>query len=257
MRAAMSLVRSALYQALFLPWTLVLGVLYLPLLLGPRLWTQRAAVIWIRGALFLQRAVLGLGYEIRGRENLPAGACVLAVKHQSAWETLIFHALLSDPAFVIKKSLLWLPVVGWYLWKSGQIAIDRRAGRKALARMAKAGRAALAEGRQVIVFPEGHRQPPGATGFYHPGITALYGDGAAPMIPVALNSGLFWSRNAFLRRPGTIVLEFLPALPPGLDRRAVADELRSRIEPATRALEAEALARHPHLASGLSGRAPA
>ncbi len=147
--------------------------------------------------------------------NLPPGACILAIKHQSAWETLIFHALLPDPTFVIKRSLLWLPLVGWYLWKSGQIAIDRKAGTRALALMAKAGRAALAEGRQVIVFPEGHRQPPGATGTYHPGIAALYGDGAVPTIPVALNSGLFWRRNALTRHAGTIVMEFLPALPPG------------------------------------------
>lgn len=253
----MTLARSVLYQLLFVPWTLALGILYLPLLLGPQRWAQRGAGLWVRGALVLQRAVLGLGYEIRGRENLPPGACILAIKHQSAWETLIFHALLPDPTFVIKRSLLWLPLVGWYLWKSGQIAIDRKAGTRALALMAKAGRAALAEGRQVIVFPEGHRQPPGATGTYHPGIAALYGDGAVPTIPVALNSGLFWRRNALTRHAGTIVMEFLPALPPGIHRRAVIGELRARIEPATRALEAEGLARHPDLASGFPGRAQA
>jgi len=151
--------------------------------------------------------------------------------------------------FVLKRELLNLPFIGWYLSRSGQIAIDRGAGMKALIAMARAARTALAQGRQVIVFPEGHRQPPGVTGTFLPGIAILYGEEEAPVIPVALNSGLFWGRNAFIRRPGLITMEILPPMPPGLDRRAFMDTLRGRIETATRALEAEALRRFPHLAS--------
>ena len=247
----MTLLRSACYHLLFIAWTLALAVLYLPLLLGPRLAVQRAAGLWVRGALALQRAVLGLAFELRGAENLPRGAAIVAAKHQSAWETLVFHALLPDPVFVLKKELLWLPFIGWYLTKSGQIAIDRGAGMKALSGMARRARAALAHGRQVIVFPEGHRQPPGVAGDYLPGIAMLYADPGTteevPVIPVALNSGLFWRRNAFLRRAGTIVMEVLPPMPPGLERREFLDELRRRIEGATRALEAEALRRFPEL----------
>jgi len=248
------LIRSLAYHALFGLWTLLLGILFLPLLAAPRLVVQKAAGFWAKGALVLQRRVLGLGYEVRGREHLPTkngrgGAAVIVAKHQSAWETLIFHALLPDAIFVLKKSLLWLPLIGWYLIKTGQVAIDRGAGMKALGAMARGARAALARGSQVVIFPEGHRQPPGVTGTYHPGAAMLYGEsgGAIPVIPVALNSGLFWPRNAFLRRPGTIVLQILPPLPAGLDRRAMLDELRQRIESATRALEAEALARYPYL----------
>jgi 1-acyl-sn-glycerol-3-phosphate acyltransferase len=246
-RIAMSWLRSGLYHPLFIAWTLVLAILFLPLLAGPQIGVQRAARFWIRGAHLLQRIVLGLTWELRGREHLPRGPAVIAAKHQSAWETLVFHTLLDDPVFVLKKELLWLPFIGWYMRASGQIAIDRAAGTRALAAMARAARQALAKGRQVIVFPEGHRQPPGVTGTYLPGVAALYGEGAAPTIPVALNSGLFWGRNAFLRRPGRITIELLPPMPAGLDRRAFVDALRARIEPATRALEAEALARFPYL----------
>jgi 1-acyl-sn-glycerol-3-phosphate acyltransferase len=245
----MTVLRSVVYHLLFALWTIVLGILFLPVMLAPRLVAQRAAGFWVRGALALQRLVLGLGYEIRGRAHLPRGAAVIAAKHQSAWETLVFHALLPDTVFVLKKSLLWLPFIGWYLMKTGQVAIDRGAGMKALGAVARAARGALARGSQVVIFPEGHRQRPGATGTYLPGVALLYAEAgdAVPVIPVALNSGLFWPRNAFRRRPGRIVMEILPPMPPGLDRRAFMDELRRRIETATRALEAEALARYPDL----------
>ncbi len=249
MTIVITVLRSAAYHGLFILWTLLCGLLFLPLMLAPRLVVQRAAGFWVRGALVLQKVLLGLGYEVRGREHLPSGAAVIVAKHQSAWETLVFHALMPDVIFVLKKSLLWLPVIGWYLLKTGQVAIDRKGGTRTLAAMARAARAALQRGSQVVIFPEGHRQPPGVTGTYLPGAAMLYGEGGGhvPVIPVALNSGLFWPRNAFLRRPGTITLQVLPPLPPGLDRRAMMDELRTRIETATRALEAEALARNPHL----------
>ncbi|HEY1720061.1 MAG TPA: lysophospholipid acyltransferase family protein [Magnetospirillaceae bacterium] len=245
----MIILRSATYHLLFSLWTLIAGVAFLPLMLAPRLVVQHAAGYWVHGTLALQRIVLGLRYEIRGREHLPEGPAVIAAKHQSAWETLIFHVLLPDTVFVLKKSLLWLPLIGWYLLKTRQIAIDRAAGMKALGMMAKAARVSLARGSQVVIFPEGHRQPPGATGTYLPGVAMLYGEGGGnvPVIPVALNSGLFWPRNAFRRRPGLIVMQILPPMAAGLDRRAFMTELRTRIEASTRALEAEALTRYPDL----------
>ena len=251
----MTLLRSFAYQVLFIPWTLFCGILFLPLMIAPRLVVQRAAGFWVRGTLVLQRLVLGLGYEIRGREYLPAGPAVIAAKHQSAWETLVVHTLMPDIVFVLKKSLLWLPVIGWYLLKTRQVAIDRAAGMKALGAMAKASRIALARGSQVVIFPEGHRQPPGVTGPYLPGVAMLYGEGGGnvPVIPVALNSGLFWPRNAFRRRSGKIVMQILPPMPQGLDRRAFMDELRTRIEAATRALEAEARTRYSDLANAAPG----
>ena len=243
----MTLLRSLVYQLLFLPWTLGVCLIYLPLLLGPRKLMQAGARLWLSGALFLQQRVLGLTYQIKGIENLPAGACLIAAKHQSAWDTMIFHRILADPAYVLKKELLSLPFIGWYLQKTGQVAIDRKAGMKALKLMVDAAKVAAAEGRQVIIFPEGHRQPPGVTGEYHSGIAALYSGLELPLVPVALNSGLFWGRNAFLRHAGCITLEFLPAIAPGMNRKLLMPELESRIETATRALEAEATLRFPQL----------
>lgn len=243
----MTAVRSLLYQLLFLPWTLGLAILYLPLLLGPRRVMQRAAAFWLAGALWLQRTILGLSFEVRGQEHRPAGAALVAAKHQSAWDTMIFHRLLNDPAYILKKELLSLPFIGWYLQKSGQVPIDRKAGIKALKLMVDGAKQAADQGRTIVIFPEGHRQPPGQAGEYHSGVAALYSGLDLPLVPVALNSGLFWGRNAFLRRPGVITLEFLPAIAPGMNRKLLMAEVENRIETATRALEAEALARFPYL----------
>jgi len=242
-----TLLRSLAYQLLFLPWTVGLCTMYLPLLLGPRKLMQACARLWLSGCLFLQRWVLGLSYQIKGAENLPAGACLIASKHQSAWDTMIFHRILADPAYVLKKELLSLPLIGWYLQKTGMVAIDRKAGMKALKLMVDGAKAAAAEDRQIIIFPEGHHQPPGVAGDYHSGVAALYSGLDLPLVPVALNSGLFWGRNSFLRHAGCITLEFLPAIAPGMNRKLLMGELESRIEAATRALEADAIARFPQL----------
>jgi 1-acyl-sn-glycerol-3-phosphate acyltransferase len=246
--------RSFLYQLVFLPWTLAISVLYLPLLaFSSRAFMNRSAALWLNGAVWFQKVILGLSIDIRGRENLPPGPVLIAAKHQSAWDTMVFHHLLPDPAYILKQELLSLPFIGWYLRKSGQVAIDRKAGIKALKLMVEGARKALGEKRQIIIFPEGHRQPPGATGDYHSGVAMLYAALDVPLVPVALNSGLFWRRNAFLRHSGVITLEFLPPLPRGLDRKAVMATLEERIEGATRKLEAEALARFPHLPKLVAG----
>jgi 1-acyl-sn-glycerol-3-phosphate acyltransferase len=248
----MTLLRSLAYQLAFLPWTLILAIAYLPLLaFASRRFTQRCAAFWLDGAIAFQRVLLGLSGEIRGRENLPEGAAIIAAKHQSAWDTLVFHSLLDDPAFILKKELLSLPFIGWYLQKTGQVPIDRKAGIKALKSMVEGARQAVEDHRQVIIFPEGHRQPPGIAGDYHSGVAMLYAALDAPLVPVALNSGLFWGRNALLRRPGVVTLEFLPPIPPGLDRKTFVKELKQRIETATRALEREALQRFPYLSANL------
>lgn len=245
----MTVIRSLAYHLLFLPWTIVLSALYLPLLVfSTRHFMQRCATFWLEGGLFLQCKILGLSFEIKGREHLPQGPVIIAAKHQSAWDTMIFHHLLADPAYILKRELLFLPFIGWYLQKTGQVPIDRRAGMKALKLMVDASRQAIADQRQIVIFPEGHRQSPGTTGTYHSGVAMLYGALDAPLVPVALNSGLFWSRNAFLRHPGVITLEILPPLAANLDRKTVMAQLQRSIETATSALEIQALQRFPHLA---------
>jgi 1-acyl-sn-glycerol-3-phosphate acyltransferase len=211
----------------------------------PTLLMRRRAVIevakaWGRFNLWLLRAICGIKVEWRGREKIPAGPLLVASKHQSAWETFALIPLFSDPSFVLKRELMRIPLFGWLMRKAELIPIDRGAAREALATMTRALHIALGEGRQVIVFPEGTRRAPGAAPDYKLGVVFLYAEGRVPCLPIALNSGLFWPRRGFLRRPGTIRVEILEPIPPGLNRRVFFKRLQSEIETATTALtEAE------------------
>ena len=167
-------------------------------------------------------------------------ACIVACKHQSAWETFALYALLDDPVYILKRELMWIPLFGWYTWKAGLIPVDRSAGMAALARMTARAQQALAAGRQLVIFPEGTRRLPGAEPSYKPGVVYLYGTAGVPCVPIALNSGLYWPRRSLLRLPGTIVVEILDPIPPGLDRQAFPPGCKTRIEHATTALVAEA-----------------
>jgi 1-acyl-sn-glycerol-3-phosphate acyltransferase len=233
--------RSTLYQILFLPWTLILCVGYLPLLVAaPRRVVQHAARFWLEGALWMQKYILGLSFEVVGAENLPKGGAILAAKHQSAWETMVFHRLVGDPAFVLKRELLKLPLIGWYMRRTEQIPIDRASRGTALKQMLDKGKRAVGQGRSLIIFPEGTRQPTGHAGRYHSGVFKLYDALGVPVAPIALNSGLFWGRNAFLRHPGKITLQILPSIPPGLAREAFMARLQHDIETTTLELERRA-----------------
>jgi 1-acyl-sn-glycerol-3-phosphate acyltransferase len=242
-----TVLRSALFIVFTWVWTLVLSILYLPLLALPRKAMLPAVRLWLTGTLGALRVLAGLSWELRGRENLPLGPFIVASKHQSAFETFVFHLLLGDPAYILKRELLWIPFFGWYLGKAGVIAIDRSAGTKALKAMVKGAEEAAAEGRPVIIFPEGTRAAPGAKLPYHTGVAMLYGALKVPVVPIALNSGLFWRRRGFAKKPGTLTLEALAPIAPGMDRKAFMAELENRIETATDRLVAEARERQPGL----------
>ncbi|MFO1152278.1 MAG: lysophospholipid acyltransferase family protein [Rhodospirillales bacterium] len=226
-------IRSGLFQFFCFTWTGLLMLLYLPLMGRSRRHLQPLAAFWCRGLLALVRVFCGIRWRVVGSENLQPGPILIAAKHQSEWDGLIFHLLLKDPVYVLKRELIEIPMFGFYLARLGSISIDRSAGFRAIKQMLPAVRSRLSEGAQVIVFPEGTRVPPGECQPYHPGIAALYQRCDAPLIPVALNSGLFWTRHAFRRLPGTITIEFLPPIPHGLDREVFLTELTTRIETAT------------------------
>jgi 1-acyl-sn-glycerol-3-phosphate acyltransferase len=235
----MTAIRSILFAVGALAWTAILSVLYLPLLVVPRKGIQKAARAWIRVLMSWLAVTCGLRYRIEGREHLPSGAAIVAAKHQSAWDTLIFHLLLEDPIFVLKRELFRVPFIGWYLRKAGNVGVDRAAGFRALKAMTPDVRRALAAGSQVIVFPEGTRSAPGASNPYQPGVAVLYADCDVPVVPVALNSGVFWGRRSFFKYPGVITLEFLPPMPGGLDRREFLKALAHRVETAAERLRLE------------------
>jgi 1-acyl-sn-glycerol-3-phosphate acyltransferase len=234
-------VRSVLFDATFYLWTILLSVLALPALLVSQRATIWISVLWAVVSLSLLRLIVGLSYEVRGEHNLPTGAVIVALKHQSAWEAIALWVLLENPAIVLKQSLARIPVFGWYMRKGHAIIIDRDAGAKALRLMVAAARSAVAQGRPIAIFPEGTRTPAGVRRPYQPGVAALYAQLGLPIVPVALNSGLFWGRRSFVKRSGRILVEFLPPIEPRLDRRHVMTELERRVEGATAMLIAESI----------------
>jgi 1-acyl-sn-glycerol-3-phosphate acyltransferase len=235
--------RGLAFNVAFFGWTAIAGIIGLPFLIAPRAVTMRFGRFWARIVLVLLRIIVGLDHEIRGLDRIPQGGCIIAMKHQSAWDTLILHVVFSDFAAVVKRELLLVPFYGWYAARAGSIAIDRKAGASALRRMVAAARPVAAQGRPIVIFPEGTRVAPGARLPYQTGVAALYQALALPLVPAAVDSGYFWGRRSFVKRPGRIVLEFLDPIPPGWPRRRVMAELEQRIEIAAAVLlrEAEAL----------------
>ncbi len=228
--------RSILFNLCNFIWSAAMHIVCLPLLFAPASWVWKAGYLWIDGTFFLLRLFGGLSYREIGLENLPRGPAIIAAKHQSTWETFYLSRRLNHPAFVLKKELLSVPLFGWFMRRIGMIAVDRSGKATALKKMVKDAGAAFAQGRQIIIFPEGTRVAPGQQKPYQPGIAALYGQLDVPVVPVALNSGLFWGRGAFMKKPGVIQVQYLPPIAPGLDRRAFMAELERRLEPAAKAL---------------------
>lgn len=238
-RAPDAFIRAIIFYLLFYLWTLVYGVLVIPFLIAPRSLCVAIARLWNRGAMALVRHVAGIDFEVKGRANIPGKPAVIAVKHQSAFETLALPIILDGPAFVVKRELFWIPIFGWYLARVGNIGIDRGAGPTALRAIVRRAREELTQGRHVVIFPEGTRVAPGAWRDYGPGVAALYTMLDVPVVPVALNSGLFWGRRHIAKIRGTVIIEFLPAIAPGLRRQQFMAELRHAIDEASDRLAAE------------------
>jgi 1-acyl-sn-glycerol-3-phosphate acyltransferase len=232
----MSWARAFAFNFAFFTWTAILGTVGLPFLFTPRSVTMRFGRFWAASVLVLLKLIVGLDHQIRGLDRVPRGGCIIAMKHQSAWDALVLPVVLGDPAVVVKRELLLLPFYGWYAARAGSIAIDRKAGAGALRRMLARARPVAAAGRPIVIFPEGTRVAPGERRSYQPGVAALYQALALPLVPTAVNSGLYWGRRSFVKRKGCIVLEFLEPIPPGRTRPRLMAELERRVETATAAL---------------------
>ncbi len=231
-------VRSLLFNLAFFGWTAIASLLALP----AAFLTHRPGAIhavarlWARGTFVLLKVLCRIDHRVSGLENLPAGPCLIAAKHQSAWDTMIFSQLVERPSFVVKRELTRIPLFGWVLARSEMVPVDRAGGTKALRNMVATARQRLQAGYSIVIFPEGTRTAPGQQRPYHPGIAALYRELGVPVVPVALNSGLFWGRRNFVKRPGRIRLELLPPIPPGSPRREFIARLEQDIEGASRRL---------------------
>jgi 1-acyl-sn-glycerol-3-phosphate acyltransferase len=234
------LLRSLVFNVLFYLNTALWLVIALPTFLLPYQAIMEVARTWGRINLFLLRAVAGIKIEVRGAEKIPAGPILVASKHQSAWETFALIPLFRSPVFIVKRELEWIPVFGWLMIKGRMVPIDRSAGPQALVKMTERARVELADNRQIIIFPEGTRRPAGAEPRYKHGVAHLYAAQNVPCVPVALNSGLYWPRRSILRYPGTVVVEILDPIEPGLDKYEFFERLKDGIETATARLIAEA-----------------
>ncbi len=233
------LFRSLVFHLWFLIVSVVMFLGAIPLFLGPRILVIRAAQLWAHLQLWGLRVFCGQTYEVRGQEYVPQDAALVAAKHYSMWETIAFMVLVDDPAIVLKRELLNIPLYGWYGSKMGMIGLDRSGKAKALRELKRVSEKAVADGRQIVIFPEGTRKTIGAAPDYKPGAAGLYSGLGVPCVPVAHNSGLFWC-GGWKRHSGTILIEFLPAIPPGLRRAEFMRELEEKIETATKALLKEA-----------------
>ncbi|MGI8569944.1 MAG: lysophospholipid acyltransferase family protein [Methylocella sp.] len=247
----MILLRSLAFHTTFYLWTTVLSLAGLPVLVKGRHRVQAYAKFWTGSSVWLLEKICKTKVVWRGLENLPRGGCIIAAKHQSALETLALTTKGADFSYILKRELIAIPVFGWYLKGAGQVAIDRAKRGQALPDLTRQVSEAIAQGRQMIIFPEGTRKRVGAPPEYKSGVGYLYTDTGAVCVPVALNTGLYWPRRGLSIHPGRVTIAFLDAIAPGLDKQSFLRLLEERIEAGTAELIAEALAADPSLKRAL------
>jgi 1-acyl-sn-glycerol-3-phosphate acyltransferase len=244
-------VRSLIFNILFYVVFLLWSVVALPTFLMPRAAMLKVANWWARTNILLMRVVCGIRVEFRGVEKIPRGPLIVASKHQSMWETISLLRFFEAPFFVVKRELKFIPLFGLFIIKTRMVAIDRARGGRALLAVLRRAEEEVKRGRQFVIFPEGTRTAPGAPPQYKAGVGMVYADCGVPVLPVALNSGLFWPRRTFMRYPGTLVVEFLDPIPPGLKREEFLTRLESVIEDATNRIVATAQAEQKQLFGGI------
>ncbi|MBX9710273.1 MAG: 1-acyl-sn-glycerol-3-phosphate acyltransferase [Xanthobacteraceae bacterium] len=253
-------VRSLIYNIVFylnLAFWISLGI---PTYVMPRWGVVWIAQNWGRASIFWMRLICNTKVDYRGLEKIPKGPLLVAAKHQSAWETFALLQFFEQPLYILKRELLWLPFFGWYLQKANMIGVDRGAGGRGLLDMFKRARDEVRRGRQLLIFPEGTRMPVGAPPDYKSGVSQIYVTCGVACVPVALNSGMFWPRRTFMRYPGTIVIEFLDPIPPGLARNEFTERVSAAIEEATARLVNDAREEQIKLlgfSAPIAGSAPA
>jgi 1-acyl-sn-glycerol-3-phosphate acyltransferase len=203
---------------------------------------------WARSNHWLMEKIVGTTFTVEGLENIPkSGGYILAPKHQSFWDTYALLPWLDDPVYILKRELLWIPIFGWYVAKQRMIPVNRGAKGKVMAQVIERTKMEMANGRQLIIYPEGTRRPPGAPPEYKYGIARLYRDINVPVVPVAMHPGLFWPRRKFLRFPGHFTVRILPPIEPGLDPDVMHETLMQRLEAASDELLVKTAKENPDL----------
>lgn len=247
----MIILRSLLFNILFFGWSAIICVGMLPFIYMGKKGAVTVTRIYLAVIYFLEKNILNLDYEVRGREYIPAeGAYLVAAKHQSAYETLKLYALFGDPAIILKKELANIPLWGRFLVNLDNIAIDRSNREESMNSIVTESLRIKEQGRPIVIFPQGTRVGVGVPADkkpYKSGVVKMYKAAGIPIVPMALNTGVFWGRNSFIKYPGKVVIQFLPPIAPGQDEKEVLTDITERVEEATERLVEEAREKFPHL----------
>ncbi len=237
----MILIRSLIFNILFFGWTILLAVFSIPSVVFGKSAVSYVLHTWLKSVYFLEKHILNLTYTLRGLENLPETPYLVAMKHQSAWETMKLHIIFNDPAVVLKKELMDIPLWGHYAKLMEMIPVDRKRGSEAMTFMVKHAKQRVNDKRPIVIFPQGTRVGVGQKKKYKYGVIRLYEELHIPIVPVALNSGVYWPRKALVIKPGTIIVDILPPIPSGQNPQDVLRKLEETIETSSDRLCQEAL----------------
>jgi 1-acyl-sn-glycerol-3-phosphate acyltransferase len=227
------MIRSFLFNVFFYMGSIIYGIGLLPLCIipGAHKWIAYSWTGWI---MWLLKLMIGTDYEVRGQQYIsPAKPVIYASKHQSAWETFALYYILKCPVFIVKREIGWLPFLGLYIFTTGMVPLNRTGGIKSFKKMIQDTKKRFLQNRSLVIFPEGTRTAPGERGLYKPGVYSLYHALGCAVVPVAMNSGIFWPRRSFLKRRGTIVIEFLSPIKAGLGKEEFMKALENTIETAS------------------------
>lgn len=244
----MIILRSILFNLAFYVNLIVQMVVLTPVyFLLPRKKAWFVPKNWVRSNHWLFEKIVGTTFEIEGLENIPPGGYIFAPKHQSFWDAYALLPWLDDPFYILKRELTWIPLFGWYILKQRMVPVDRGARGKVMAAVLERTKNEMRRGRQLIIYPEGTRRPPGAPPEYKYGVARLYRDLEVPVVPVVMHPGLFWPRRKFLRFPGHFRVVVLPPIEAGLDPDVFLERLVREMETASDALLLETVRDNPHL----------
>jgi len=230
------LLLTIIFYGALASWTILMGVLSLPFIFLPSKFIAFPAKIWIKGLFICLKYICGVTHEIRGLSNLSDEPIIIVSKHQSAFETFALYYYLKQSFFIHKKQLFYIPIFGQYLMKHNMVSIDRSGQASTMRKMITDIKKKLDSGSTIIIFPEGTRKKPGEKADYKTGFIGIYNTAKRKLQPVALNSGLFWQKGLKVIKRGHIIIEFLPQIDVGLDKKEVLSKVKSSIESATNKL---------------------
>jgi len=230
------LLLTIIFYVALASWTIIMGVLSLPFIFLPSKFIALPAKIWIKGIFICLKHICGVTHELKGLSNLSDEPVIIVAKHQSAFETFALYYYLKESFFIHKKQLFYIPIFGQYLMKHNMVSIDRAGQASTMRKMITDVKKKLDSGSTIIIFPEGTRKKPGAKADYKTGFIGIYNTSKRKLQPVALNSGLFWQKGLKVIKKGHIIIEFLPQIDIGLDKKEVLNKVKNSIESATNKL---------------------